>query len=123
MPGNFVFWDRVKDTSTSTGTGAFTVSGTAPTGYDTFSLRYAVGDRVPYAIEHATLDEWETGLGTYSASNEITRTDVYQSSNSDAAVNFTAGDKTVFVHLPATHGRRLTTRGIALALSGNQALL
>ena len=123
MPGNFIFWDRVKDTSTSTGTGAMTVSGTAPTGYDTFSLRYAVNDRVPYAIEHATLDEWETGLGTYSASNELTRTEVYQSSNSDAAVNFTAGTKNVFVSLVATQATKLQTRGLVLALSGNQCLL
>lgn len=123
MPGNFIFWDRVKDTSTTTGTGAVTVSGTAPTGYDTFSLRYAVGDRVPYAIEHTTLDEWETGLGTYSAANELTRTEVYQSSNNDAVVTFSAGTKNVFVSMVATHARKLTTRGIALALSGNQALL
>lgn len=120
---SFGFWDRVKDTSTTTGTGAVTVSGTPATTFKTFSARYAVGDRVPYAIVHQTLDEWEVGRGTYSASNELTRTDVYQSSNSDAAVNFSAGTKDVFVSIVAHFANDLDTHGQSLARSGNQALL
>lgn len=89
--------DEIWDTSTSTGTGDLTVSGTAPTGYRTLSAmpNIAVGDTFFYAVRHRSVAEWETGLGTYSASNTLTRTTVYESSNSNAAVTFSAGTKDV----------------------------
>src|SRR5262245_30180709 len=87
--------NRVRDTATSTGTGAFTVSGSPPTGYQTFSQRLAVGDTCFYVIQHRTAAEWEVGVGTYTATNEITRSHVLASSNSDAAVSFSAGTKDV----------------------------
>ena len=89
--------DRVKDTATTTGTGVFTVSGTAPQGFRTFSAVCSVSDTVYYCIEHQTASEWETGLGTYSASNQLTRTTVQASSNGGSAVNFSAGTKNVFI--------------------------
>lgn len=116
------YHDRVKDTSTTTSTGAFTVSGTPPTGFVTFSSVYSVGDRVPYAIIHQTLNEWEVGEGTYSDTNEITRTTVHASSNSNAAVNFSAGTKDVFVNLDARILNKILTQGQAMALSTFQAL-
>jgi hypothetical protein len=93
--------DRVKDTTTTTGTGALTVSGTAPTGFRTFSAVCATSDTFYYAVQHQTANEWEVGLGTYSGTNEITRTTVLASSNAGAAVNFSAGTKDVFVTLAA----------------------
>lgn len=89
--------DQIWDTSTTTGTGDLTVSGTAPTGYRTLSAmpNIAVGDTFFYAVRHRSVAEWETGLGTYSASNTLTRTTVYESSNSNAAVTFSAGTKDV----------------------------
>lgn len=93
--------DRVRDTSTSTGTGAFTVTGSAPAGYRTFSAVCATSDTFFYAIQHQTSNEWEVGLGTYSASNQITRTTVLSSSNSNAAVNFSAGAKDVYLTFAA----------------------
>jgi hypothetical protein len=89
--------DQIWDTSTTTGTGDLTVSGTAPTGYRTLSAmpNIAVGDTFFYAARHRSAAEWETGLGTYSASNTLTRTTVYESSNSNAAVSFSAGTKDV----------------------------
>lgn len=93
--------DRVRDTSTTTGTGAFTVTGSAPTGYRTFSAVCSTNDTLFYAIQHQTATEWEVGLGTYSASNQITRTTVMSSSNSNSAVNFSAGAKDVYLTLPS----------------------
>jgi hypothetical protein len=87
--------DRVRDTSTTTGTGALTVSGTAPTGYRTFSAVCATNDTFLYFISHQTANEWECGLATYSAANTVTRTTVLASSNAGSAVSLSAGTKDV----------------------------
>jgi hypothetical protein len=92
----WVVTDRVADTSTST-TSPFTVSGTAPTGYRTFSAVCSVGDQVPYVIAHQSATEWETGIATYSSSNTLTRDYVFQSSNSNNPVTFSAGNKDVIL--------------------------
>jgi hypothetical protein len=100
----FIIEDRVRDTSISTGVGptSFAVSGTAPTRYRTLSAVLAVNDTFPYAIIHQSANEWELGLGTYTSANTFTRTTIYSSSNADAAVNFTAGTKDVFIAFPGT---------------------
>ena len=90
--------DRVKESSTSTGTGAFTLAGADST-YRTFASVCAVADTVYYAIAHRTSNEWEVGLGTYSATNTLTRTTVHASSNANAAVSFSAGTKDVMLAL------------------------
>lgn len=97
--------DRVKETSTTTGTGAFTVLG-ATVGHRALSAVLTVGDTVPYTIEGVNPDgsltgEWEVGVGTYSGANTLTRTTVLSSSNAGAAVNFSAGTKQVWIDLPA----------------------
>lgn len=90
---------RVAETSTTTGTGAFTVAGVVPGGYRTFAAAYSVGDTFHYLIEDS-IGGWEIGIGTYSALNTITRTTVRRSSNANNAVNFTAGSKNVYVIRP-----------------------
>lgn len=87
--------DRVRETSTTTGTGAMSLGG-SPSGYQTFGSVMSDGDTCTYAI---VLDsQWETGVGTYSSSgNTLTRTTVLASSNSNAAVSFGAGSKSVFI--------------------------
>ena len=90
----FVLDDRVRENSTTTGTGNITLTG-AVSGYKSFSSRMSVADTCFYTIINGT--EWEVGLGTYSASNTLTRTTVYRSSNADALVNFSAGTKDVFI--------------------------
>jgi hypothetical protein len=96
-----VFRDRVKDSTTTTGTGTITVSGTAPTAYVAFGSAYPVGDRVPYAIVHTSLNEWETGLGTLVTATTISRDQVWASSNANALVNFSAGAKDVWANYGA----------------------
>lgn len=96
------FADRVKETTTTTGTGNVTVAG-AVSGYSTFATRYANNDTFYYAIIHQTATEWEVGYGTYvSGTPAVARTKVIASTNSDAAVNFSAGTKHVFVTAPST---------------------
>lgn len=94
-----IWEDRVLETSTTTGTGNFTLAG-AITGYRAFSAVCSTSDTVYYSIvavdgSGIPTGEWETGLGTYSASNTLTRTTVLESSNAGAAVNFSAGTKRV----------------------------
>lgn len=89
--------DRVKETTTTTGTGAITLAG-AVSGFRTFSSVMAAADVCYYAIVGGA--EWETGLGTFSTT--LARTTVYTSSNANALVNFSAGTKDVFITLPAS---------------------
>lgn len=95
----YIVEPRVKETITTVGTGS-PVLGGAVANFDPFSRRCVNGDTFPYMIVHRTLNEWEGGLGTYVlASNSFTRT-VWHSSNADALVNFSAGDKDVFITIP-----------------------
>lgn len=105
-----VIKDRVKETSTTTGTGDFTLAG-ASDGFDAFS---AIGDgsTTYYAIYHRTANEFEVGIGTYTLSGTtLSRDTILESSNSDNAVNFSAGTKDVFVTLPASKMPYLNTDG------------
>jgi len=94
--------DRVKVTSTTTGTGAMAL-GAAVTGFETFVSGVGDGNTTYYAISHDGTNEWEVGVGTVTdaATDTLSRDTIISSSNSDAAVNFTAGGKTVFCTLPA----------------------
>ena len=97
----FITADRVKDTSTTTGTGNITVSGSAPFGYRTFSTVLSVSDTFYYCIQGQGTSEWEVGLGTYVSSNQFARTTVLSSSASGSAVSFSSGTKNVFITLAA----------------------
>lgn len=96
----FVIGDRVKETSTTTGTGTLTLAG-AVAGFLAFSARMANNDTTYYAIKHQSADEWEVGTGTWTTGNNLARS-VIASSNSDALVNFSAGTKDVFMTHPAS---------------------
>jgi len=91
--------DRVKETTTTTGTGAVTLAG-AVAGFQAFSGVLSDSDTTYYSIVHRDTAEFEVGLGTYSSST-LTRTTVLESSNSGNAVNFTSGTKDIFITYPA----------------------
>jgi hypothetical protein len=96
------FRDRVKDSSSSTGTGSFTVSGTAPTGFQSFATAFQVGDPFDYCISSVSGGQWEVGMGYLSASTTLIRSVVYDgSSGVGVTVNFTSGTKDVFVTISA----------------------
>lgn len=95
-----VLKDRVKETTTTAGTGTVTLAG-ASTGFQSFS---AVGDgnSTYYTITGQGTSEWEVGIGTYTSSGTtLSRTTVLASSNSGSLVDFSAGTKDVFVTYPA----------------------
>jgi len=95
--------DRVKETSTTTGTGTLNLGG-AVSGFETFVAGIGDGNTTYYSIAHRSEDEWETGLGTVTdaSTDTLARTTVISSSNSDSAVDFSAGTKDVFCTLPAS---------------------
>jgi hypothetical protein len=98
--------DRVMESSTTTGTGAFALGG-AYTGYQRFSaVMTSPSDTCYYTIEALDSNgnpsgDWEVGLGTYSAANTLTRTTPAASTNGGAAVNFGAGNKRVMLNATA----------------------
>lgn len=95
-----VLKDRVKETSTTTGTGTLTLAG-AVTGYQSFSSAIGNGNTTYYGIYLDGGSEWEVGLGTVGAGT-LARTTVLASSNGGSLVNFSAGQKSVWCDYPAT---------------------
>jgi len=94
--------DRVKETSTTTGTGTLNLAG-AETGYESFVSGVGTGNTTYYAIELNAANQWEVGIGTVTSGSPdtLSRDTIISSSNSDAAVTFSAGTKNVFCTLPA----------------------
>jgi hypothetical protein len=108
--------DRVKETSTTTGTGTFTLAG-AVLGFETFSTAIGNTNTTYYSIVNEN-GEFEVGLGTVGAGT-LARTTILSSSNSDAAVNFSAGTKDVFCTLPASKAVILDSSGNIVANNGS----
>ncbi len=98
----FVINDRVKQTTTTTGTGTIDLTGTE-TGFETFVAGIGDGVQTYYAIVHDGTSDFEVGTGTVTdaGTDTLSRQSVISSSNSDSLVNFGAGSKTVFCTLPA----------------------
>ena len=92
--------DRVKETTTTTGTGTVTLAG-AVTGFQSFSV-IGNGNTTYYTIAGQTGSEWEVGIGTYTSSGTtLSRDTVLASSNAGSLVSFSSGTKDVFVTYPA----------------------
>ena len=97
--------DRVMEISTTTGTGSITLAG-AVSGYEGFSAVFGTGsgNTFYYFIDHPA-NGWEGGVGYMSDATTLVRSEILQSSNSDAVVNLAAGTKDVFCSPP---GERFT---------------
>jgi len=121
-----VIANRVKETTTTAGTGAVTLLG-ASTGFQSFA---AIGNAntTYYTIASQTGNEWEVGIGTYSTSGTtLARTTVLSNSSGTqpSALSFAAGTKDVFVTYPSeyavaatnvgTSGQLLTSNGTGVA--------
>ena len=108
----FILKDRVKENSTTTGTGNISLGGAAAT-FDTFQSYLTNGDTTFYAIAHTSsgVDEWEVGLATWNTGNTLSRTTVLAGSNGTSAVDFSAGTKDVFMTLPADKLLHLDANG------------
>ena len=111
--------DRVKVTSTTTGTGAMAL-GAAATGFETFAQGIGNNNTTYYCIFNQGTTEFEGGLGSLDATSaNLTRTTVISSSNSDAAVDFAAGTKDVFCTLPASKSVYLDASGNPVGAASN----
>jgi hypothetical protein len=108
----FAVADRVKETSTTTGTGTLNLAGAEP-GYQTFVAGIGTGNVTYYAIVNRATSEFEVGVGTVTdaATDTLSRDTVISSSNSDALVDFGAGTKDVICTLPSEKSYVLDNAG------------
>ena len=91
--------DRVKETTTTTGTGNISLSGATFGGFQTFAEAIGDGNITYYCIQNDS--QFEIGIGTYTAStNSLSRDTIFQSSNSDNKINID-GIGIVFSVVPA----------------------
>jgi len=105
-----VLSDRIKETTTTTGTGTLTLGG-AVTGFETFTANLSNSDTTYYCCTDNT--DFEVGLGTFTSSGTtLARTTILASSNSNNAVSWSSGTRTVFCTMPAA-------KSVFLDASGN----
>lgn len=105
-----VLKDRVRETTTTAGTGTVTLGG-AVGGYQSFSV-IGNGNTTYYTIYDANTGDWEVGIGTYTSSGTtLSRDTILESSNAGSAVPFAAGSKDVFVTYPAERSVYLDSAG------------
>lgn len=95
--------DRVKEGTTTSGTGDITLAGSSFATFVPFNSYMTNGDTSYYAIEHTSsgIDEWEVGLGTWNTGNTLSRTTVLAGSAGTSAVDFSAGTKNIFMTYPS----------------------
>ena len=111
--------NRVRELTSTTGTGAVTLGG-AVGGFQSFSAGIGNDNTTYYAISINSESEWEVGRGTLNGdSSTLTRTEVLESSNGDAAVDFSAGSKEVFCTLPAEKAVYLDASDDPVGVTGN----
>jgi hypothetical protein len=121
-----VIANRVKETTTTAGTGTVTLLG-ASTGFQSFAV-IGDGNTTYYTIAGQTGNQWEVGIGTYTSSGTtLARTTVLSNSSGTqpSALDFAAGTKDVFVTYPSeyavaatnvgTSGQLLTSNGTGVA--------
>ena len=110
----FVIADRVRETTTTTGTGAVTLAG-AYTSFQSFATAIGNGNNTYYTIASPSTGDWEVGIGTYtSGTNTLSRDTVLASSNAGALVSLAAGSKDVFVTQPAERSLLVQSAGTGL---------
>ena len=96
----FVLSDRIKETTTTTSTGTYTLGG-AVSGFETFTANLSNGDTTYYCCTDGT--DFEVGLGTFASSGTtLARTTIISSSNSNNAVNWSSGSRDIFCTLPGS---------------------
>ena len=116
-----VLADRVQDLTLTTGTGTVTLTGTPTVGYQSFGAAIGNGNTTYYTITGGS--QFEVGIGTYTAAGtSLSRDTVLSSSNGGALVNFSAGEKTVFVTYPAERSVNADAAGnVNISVTGNAA--
>ena len=96
--------DRIKELTTTSGTGTLQLSGSAEAGFQAFSVLSNLSQTF-YTIIDVNGVSFETGIGTYTTSgNTLSRDTILSSSNSNNAIVISATGSTVFVTYPAVGG-------------------
>jgi hypothetical protein len=96
----FNVFDRVQETTTTTGTGTVTLGGAVSGFQSFFNAGLNNGDTTYYCITSGTA--WEVGLGTFTTGpNSLARTTILSSSNFNSAITL-AGTSNVFCVYPAS---------------------
>ena len=108
----FTISDRIKETTTTTGTGTYTLAG-AVTGFETFTANLSNGDTTYYCCTDNS--DFEVGLGTFTSSGTtLARTTIFTSSNCNNAVSWGSGSKDIFATYPAS---KAVPKGRSVGLS------
>ncbi len=111
--------DRVKVTTTTSGTGAFAL-GAAAQGFETFATGIGNNNETYYAAYENATNNFEVGRGTLDGTSaNLARTEVISSSNSDNLVNFTGNSTEVFCTLPASKAVYLDANGVPVGAASN----
>jgi hypothetical protein len=120
----FQIADRVKETTTTTGTGTLDLGG-AVSQFQTFVAGIGNGNETYYSIEDPTGTDWEVGIGTVTdaATDTLSRDTVISSSNGGSLVNFGAGQKFVFSTQPASKTFILSSDNTAVISNINASTL
>ena len=111
--------DRVKESSTTSGTGTLNLAGVV-TGFEGFVAGIGTGNTTYYSIFEQGTTNWEVGVGTVTDAtpDTLSRTTVISSSNSDSLVTFAGGTLDVFCTLPASKAVYLNAAGDTINAAG-----
>lgn len=102
--------DRVLETASAPGTGTVTLLG-ASLGYQSFNTALTSGSTTYYTIADLGGANWEVGVGTFTAPNQLARNTILDSSGGGSAVNFSSGIQNVFITYPAEKSVNLDASG------------
>ena len=116
--------DRVRETSTSQGTGTINLAG-AVTGFQTFVSGIGTGNTTYYAIFEEGTNLFEIGLGTvtHATPDTLSRTTVLSNSSGNTSnINFNSGGSStlsVFCTMPASKSVFLDATGTPVGAASN----
>ena len=113
MPFSATTADRVKETSTTTGTGDITLAG-AVSQFVSFNTAFGTNKRFSYAIVGQTGTEWQTGIGYLSGTTTLVR-ELPQAGSASVPVSFTASTKDVFCSVIASEQNTFNSKGRVVA--------
>lgn len=110
------FHDRIKETSTTTGTGAYNLGG-ASSGFKTFASVLTDQQEFDYGVTAVGSSNWENGLGRYNSStNTITRVTIHSSSNGGSTVSWGNEVKAIYMTVNAPTFRAFQDDAVTYAL-------
>ena len=108
--------DRVKETTTTTGTGSLALAG-AVSGFQTINTAIGQNIYTSYVLLDANGTGWETGKGYLSTATNFKRTVVFTSTNSNNAISLSTGTHTIFIDATGKYFLNMTGKMLAMSKS------